>query len=203
MKRKCRSMRSKRIVRSRGRFMNGWDRRSRSSIGDFRVSPRSFFQVNRFLIETMVENALRDASGDTALDLYAGVGLFAIPLAGCFKDVTGVESGSAAVRDLEVNAEKAGVKLRADQNRVEDFMTRLDKTPDFVLADPPRAGLGKSVVANLNRLAPPKLTIVSCDPATLARDLAGLSKYKIERLTLVDLFPQTYHLETIAHLILK
>jgi 23S rRNA (uracil1939-C5)-methyltransferase len=171
--------------------------------GDFRVSPRSFFQVNRFLIETMVENALRDASGDTVLDLYAGVGLFAIPLARCFKDVTGVESGSAAVRDLEVNAEKAGVKLRADQNRVEDFMTRLDKTPDFVLADPPRAGLGKSVVTNLNRLAPPRLTIVSCDPATLARDLAGLSKYKIDRLTLVDLFPQTYHLETIAHLTVR
>jgi 23S rRNA (uracil1939-C5)-methyltransferase len=168
--------------------------------GEFRVSPRSFFQINRFLIDTMVENALRDASGDSALDLYAGVGLFAIPLARCFKDVVGVESGSAAVRDLEVNAEKAGVKLSSDQNRVEDFMTRLEKTPDFVLADPPRAGLGKSVVANLNRLAPPKLTIVSCDPATLARDLAGLTKYKIDRLTLVDLFPQTYHLETIAHL---
>jgi 23S rRNA (uracil1939-C5)-methyltransferase len=173
--------------------------------GEFRVSPRSFFQVNRFLIETMVENAIGGMSGDSAVDLYAGVGLFAIPLAKCFKDVTAVESGSAAIRDLEVNAERAGVKISGEQARVEDFMIRLEKTPDFVLADPPRAGLGKSVVANLNRLAPPRVTIVSCDPATLARDVAGLcsgqsAKYKMDKMTLVDLFPQTYHLETIAHL---
>ncbi len=73
-------------------------------------------------------------------------------------------------------------------------------TPEFVLADPPRAGLGKDVVGHLQRLAPPRMTIVSCDPATLARDLAGLSSYQIESLTMVDLFPQTYHLETIARL---
>jgi 23S rRNA (uracil1939-C5)-methyltransferase len=83
---------------------------------------------------------------------------------------------------------------------VEDYLAKLNEAPDFVLADPPRSGLGKIVVANLARLAPPRITIVSCDPATLARDIAGLSKYKIDRLTLVDLFPQTYHLETIAHL---
>jgi 23S rRNA (uracil1939-C5)-methyltransferase len=79
-------------------------------------------------------------------------------------------------------------------------LTRLDKTPDFVLADPPRTGLGKAVVAQLNRLAPPLLTIVSCDPATLARDLGALKAYTIESLTLVDLFPQTFHLETVARL---
>ena len=79
-------------------------------------------------------------------------------------------------------------------------MAKLDRAPDFVLADPPRAGLGKSVVTNLNRLAPARIAIVSCDPATLARDLAGLTNYQIDRLTLMDLFPQTFHLETIAHL---
>ncbi len=174
-----------------------------TSIGEFRVSPHAFFQVNRFLIEKLVERAIGDAAGDSALDLYAGVGLFAIPLARRFKKVTAVEAGSEAVRDLEVNAERAGVAVIRERARVEEFIVKLDSAPDFVLADPPRAGLGKAVTANLNRLAAPKLTIVSCDPATLARDLAALNKYKIDRLTLIDLFPQTYHLETIAELSVK
>ena len=84
--------------------------------------------------------------------------------------------------------------------RIADYLERLQATPDFVLADPPRAGLGKDVVRELQRLAPPRMTIVSCDPATLARDLAGLTSYQIESLTMVDLFPQTYHMETIARL---
>src|ERR1041385_402040 len=84
--------------------------------------------------------------------------------------------------------------------RVEDYLTKLTATPDFVLADPPRAGLGKSVAGHLMRLAPARLTIVSCDPATLARAIAALAGYEIERLILIDLFPQTYHLGTVARL---
>jgi 23S rRNA (uracil1939-C5)-methyltransferase len=78
----------------------------------------------------------------------------------------------------------------------------MDSAPDLVLADPPRAGLGKAAVSQLIRLKPPAITIVSCDPATLARDLAPLVQagYSIAALTMVDLFPQTYHFETIAHL---
>jgi 23S rRNA (uracil1939-C5)-methyltransferase len=171
--------------------------------GKFRVSPHAFFQVNRFLIDALIEKSIGDARGDMALDLYAGVGLFALPLTKRFRQVVGVEAGSGAVRDMEVNAERAGLTVNAQHQRVEDHMMRLTRAPDFVLADPPRAGLGKSVVQNLNRVAPPRVTIVSCDPATLARDLAGLSKYRIERLTLVDLFPQTFHLEAIADLRLK
>ncbi len=167
-----------------------------TSFGAFRVSPRSFFQVNRFLIESLTDAALERATGETGLDLYAGVGLFARRMKEKFERVIAVESGASAVRDLEVNV--PGVT--AEHARVEDYLAKLDKTPDFVLADPPRAGLGKIVVASLARLAPPRITIVSCDPATLARDIATLGKYKIDRLTLVDLFPQTYHLETIAHL---
>lgn len=173
-----------------------------TSLGAFRVSPRSFFQVNRFLIELLVEKALGAVRGATALDLYAGVGLFALPLAKRFDSVTAVETGSSAARDLEVNAERAGVSITLELARVEDYLAKLVKAPEFVLADPPRAGLGKSVVRDLNRVAAPRLTIVSCDPATLARDVAALHRYKIESLTLVDLFPQTYHLETIASLIL-
>jgi 23S rRNA (uracil1939-C5)-methyltransferase len=171
-----------------------------TSFGTFRVSPRSFFQVNRFLVEPLVDAALQGLAGETALDLYAGVGLFALPMARRFKTVTAVESGSDAARDLEVNAARSGVALGIEMARVEDFLPRLNTPPDFVLADPPRAGLGRQVVAQLVRLAPPCLTIVSCDPATLARDVAALTGYKIEHLIVADLFPQTYHLETIAHL---
>jgi 23S rRNA (uracil1939-C5)-methyltransferase len=86
----------------------------------------------------------------------------------------------------------------------EQFLGSLDRTPDFVLADPPRAGLGKGVVRHLLRLRAPRVTIVSCDPATLARDLAALvaGGYKMRKITLVDLFPQTYHLETVVSLVL-
>lgn len=170
-----------------------------TKFGEFRVSPRSFFQVNRFLIEPLVNVALEKAEGKSALDLYAGAGLFARPLKEKFESVTAVEAGASAIRDLEANVPAA----KAEHARVEDYLARLEAAPDFVLADPPRTGLGKSVVANLNRLAPPRITVVSCDPATLARDLASLTSYAIEQLTLVDLFPQTYHLETVARLLRK
>ena len=102
-----------------------------------------------------------------------------------------------------MNAQNAGLVIQHLQGRVEDHLARITAPPDFVVADPPRAGLGKTVVSHLERLKPPKLTIVSCDPATLARDVAALISYSIDKLTLVDLFPQTYHLETVAHLSLR
>ncbi len=174
-----------------------------TSAGTFRVSPRSFFQVNRFLIENLLDLALANAEGKSALDLYAGVGLFTLPLAKRFTNVIAVEAGLSAARDLEVNVERAGVTMQTERARVEDFLRSFADTPDFVLLDPPRAGLGKTVVTQLERLAPSRMTIVSCDPATLARDLALLTSYKIERMILVDLFPQTYHLETVVHLLRK
>jgi len=174
-----------------------------TSVGTFRVSPKSFFQVNRFLIDPLVEAAIGGQAGDSAVDLYAGAGLFALPLAKAFQKVTAVEAGSAAAHDLSFNAARAEAEIKVEYARVEDYLARLEKTPDFILADPPRAGLGKEVVAQLERLKAPAITIVSCDPATLARDMAALSSYKLRSLTLVDLFPQTYHLETVAHLTLS
>lgn len=182
-----------------------------TGVGTFRVGPRSFFQVNRFLIEKLVEAALGDFAGDavggafrgSALDLYAGVGLFAVPLAKRFGEVTAVEANRGAARDLEFNASRAGVSVRTGHARVKDFLATAHHNPgqfDFIVADPPRAGLGKTVAQHLVHLAAPKIAIVSCDPATLARDLAMLKDYEIEKLTLVDLFPQTYHMETVAHL---
>lgn len=171
--------------------------------GRFRVSGNSFFQVNRFLLDALVEAAIEGAQGDTAFDLYAGVGLFSLPLARRFGAVTAVESGVGAVRDLRWNADRAGAaNLRAEQQAAEKFLESQERAPDFVLLDPPRAGLGPEIVTQLSRLKPRAVAIVACDPVTLARDLAGLTGagYRLERLTLIDLFPQTFHLETVARL---
>jgi 23S rRNA (uracil1939-C5)-methyltransferase len=171
--------------------------------GEFRVSSNSFFQVNRFLIDRLVEAATEGAEGETAIDLYAGVGLLSLPLARRFREVTAVESGAGAVRDLQFNAGRAGLEnLHAMPQTAEEHLAQLEKAPDFVVLDPPRTGLGKAVVGRLAELRPRQITIVACDPATLARDLAGLvaAGYRVERMTLVDLFPQTYHLETVVRL---
>ncbi|MGA2880260.1 MAG: class I SAM-dependent RNA methyltransferase [Bryobacteraceae bacterium] len=163
----------------------------------FQVSRNSFFQINRFLIDRLVECSVGDAQGEWAIDLYAGVGLFSKKLAEGFAKVTAVESGGSGFRDLAHNFAQPAVLANVD-----DYLIGLTETPDFILADPPRAGLGKVVVKELARIRPPRLTIVSCDPATLARDLQALiaEHYRIEKITLVDLFPQTFHLETVVEL---
>ena len=170
--------------------------------GGFRVSPNSFFQVNRFLIQQMADAVVGGAAGEHALDLYSGVGLFSLPLAKQFAKVTAVESGSGAVRDMEFNASRAGVKVHAVGAIVEEYLRTMEARPDFVLADPPRTGLGKTVVSKLVEWKPERITVVSCDPPTFARDLAGLTAggYQVEELTLIDLFPQTFHIETICKL---
>jgi 23S rRNA (uracil1939-C5)-methyltransferase len=171
--------------------------------GRFRVSSNSFFQVNRFLHERLAEVATEGAEGDTALDLYAGVGLFSLPLARKFRKVVAVESGGGAVRDLQFNAERAGQSnVKAEQKPAEEYLAGCTKPPEFVLVDPPRAGLGKVVVERLLAVRPRRLTIVACDPSTLARDLSVLmgGGYRIAKMTLVDLFPQTFHMETVVQL---
>ncbi len=167
-----------------------------------RVSHRSFFQVNRFLIDELVQRTLDQAEGETAVDLYAGVGLFSLALALRFRSVAAVERTASAIRDLEFNAARASLAVRAERSTAEVYLEQLERPPDFLLADPPRAGLGPAVVRELLRLRAPRLTILACDPATLARDLGHLTAggYRLEQMTLVDLFPQTYHIESVAHL---
>jgi 23S rRNA (uracil1939-C5)-methyltransferase len=167
----------------------------------FRVSYKSFFQVNRFLIDQLVEASLGEAEGGWALDLYAGVGLFSWTMAQQFKRVTGVDSTNAAVSDLVHNVPKA----EAVRSSVDEYLAGLSDAPEFVLADPPRSGLGKYAVRHLVRLKPQRIHIVACDPATLARDMAPLlaAGYAMDEMILVDLFPQTYHLETIVRLSYK
>ncbi len=168
----------------------------------FQVGHRSFFQTNRFLVDALVERVLQNYSSEDALDLYSGVGLFAIPLAKRGARVTAVESSASAVRDLEANAANHGTRVDAVKASVDSYLATATELPAHVIADPPRAGLGKSVVRDLLRLKPQRLTIVSCDPATLARDLSALKEggYAVDLLTLVDLFPQTAHIETVCDL---
>jgi len=165
----------------------------------FRVSHRSFFQVNRFLIQSLVETALGDVRGEACLDLYAGVGLFTRALVDRFAKVTAVEAVQSAVADLVVNVPGATVVRQP----VEEFLETVDSAPDYVIADPPRAGLTGKVTQQLLRIKPRRVTIISCDPATLARDLAALvPTYSIDSMTLIDLFPKTAAIESVARLVL-
>ena len=170
--------------------------------GVFRVSHKSFFQVNRFLVDKLVEVALGDAAGEEAWDLYAGVGLFSMALSRRFQRVTAVEAVNSAAADLEHNAALNNAPIRAVRASTENFLAASAAAPEFVLADPPRAGLDKKAVDALVKLRPKRIALVSCDPSTLARDLAGLVQggYSIESMTMVDLFPQTSHIESVTRL---
>jgi 23S rRNA (uracil1939-C5)-methyltransferase len=171
--------------------------------GGLRVSRDTFFQVNRFLTEKLVEAVLGDSGGRWAMDLYAGAGLFTLPLTRRFEQVTAVDDSASAFRDLEHNASAAGIlNLQTQNATAEAHLLTVTDAPDLIVADPPRTGLGKLGVKELVRIRAPRVTIVSCDPATLARDLKPLlgAGYRIAELTLIDLFPQTAHFETIAKL---
>ncbi len=167
----------------------------------FRISGGSFFQVNRFLIDSLVDEVVSNANGSHAIDLYAGVGLFSLALARRFERVEAVERGGSATRDLEFNIRRSECNVEAFRCSTENYIGKTDTRPDLLVADPPRAGLGLQTVAAILALKPARLTVVSCDPATLARDASKLlEEYRIRRLSLIDLFPQTYHFETVAHL---
>jgi len=169
----------------------------------YRVSRRSFFQVNRFLVPRLIELATAGPVGDTAVDLYAGVGPFSLALARRFARVVAVEANLSAARNLEENAGRAGVTVEVRHQPAEEFLNSFDGPADFVLADPPRTGLGPAVTTRLARLKPRRLTVASCDPATLARDLRALvaAGFRIDSVKLIDLFPQTFHIESMVELI--
>jgi 23S rRNA (uracil1939-C5)-methyltransferase len=168
----------------------------------YRVSAGSFFQVNRYLTDELVRIVTEARSGTTALDLYAGVGLFSSVLNREFERVIAVESSPTSYADLLYNSAANVKRVRAPvEQYLENAAGKLH--PDLVVVDPPRAGLGEGVIRNLVRLGAPRITYVSCDPATLSRDLRALlqSGYRVEQAHLVDLFPQTYHLESVFHLV--
>lgn len=167
-------------------------------------SARSFFQGNRFLLEKLVEIAVGDARGDTAFDLYSGVGLFTLPLARRFRTVFGIEENEYAVDFAKKVARHSGIKnARFYRESVRRFLAvRIAEPPDFVLLDPPRAGTEKETVMNLIKLRPREISYVACEPSILARDLRRFAEngYELDSITAIDLFPQTHHIETVAKL---
>jgi 23S rRNA (uracil1939-C5)-methyltransferase len=174
----------------------------KTKLASYRVSAGAFFQVNRHLTDELVSVVTGGQSGKTALDLYAGGGLFSSVLSREFERVIAVEASPISYSDLNYNSPRSVKAVRAmSAEYLQQVAGKLK--PDLVVMDPPRGGLGESVVHRLVSLGAPRLTYVSCDPATLSRDLGGLlmAGYRIEQAHLVDLFPQTYHLESVFHLI--
>jgi 23S rRNA (uracil1939-C5)-methyltransferase len=171
---------------------------------NYRVGHLSFFQVNRHLIEPLATAVTGEAAGRLAVDLFAGVGLFSVLLARGFERVVAVEANPAAVRDLEENL-KPVPHARAVASEAGAFLATLEETPELVVLDPPRTGLDAVVLEHLVRLAPPRIVYLSCDPATLARDLAALGErsggaWAIAAIEMFDVFPQSFHIETLVRL---
>jgi 23S rRNA (uracil1939-C5)-methyltransferase len=176
----------------------------RAAGSDYRVDHGAFFQVNRWLVDALVERVTAGHTGKLAWDLYAGVGLFARKLAARFERVVAVESAPSATAALEANLSGTGGAAITAETLA--FLRGSRKPshlrPDLIVVDPPRTGLGAETCAQLAQIAAPALACVSCDPATLARDLGALiaSGYEIQSIALADLFPQTFHLETVVQL---
>lgn len=181
--------------------------RSRELAGErYRFDADCFFQINHSLLEPLLAEALKNATGETAVDLYSGVGLFTLPLARRFARVNAVEGNAAATRFARLNLADAQLSNASVHTaRVGDWLAEhapgLAPT-DFLLLDPPRAGAAPEELTGILALNPQRITYVSCDPATLARDLRILfdAGFTLDSLRAFDMFPQTHHVETVVHL---
>jgi len=171
----------------------------------YQLNAESFFQANDSLLPQLIDTAIGKTTGETAIELYCGVGLFTLPLARRFKHVVGVEGDTAASGFARDNLANAGLDNAEIANRnvghwLED--DTLQSQPDFLLLDPPRTGAESRVIAGIIKLKPKRISYVSCDPATLARDLKKLiaGGYTLNTLEAFDMFPQTHHVEVVAQL---
>jgi 23S rRNA (uracil1939-C5)-methyltransferase len=171
-----------------------------TSARQYQVSAGSFFQTNRFLTDTLLQLVTAGRCGNYALDLYAGTGLFSVALAKQFRELGAVESAWFPFHDLEVNCP---ANVHCFRQPVELFVGDLKRAFDLAVVDPPRSGLGKRVAELLAASGTPRITYVSCDPATLARDVSVLmrSGHRIDQVHLIDLFPQTFHIESVVQLV--
>ncbi|GAB4444350.1 MAG: 23S rRNA (uracil(1939)-C(5))-methyltransferase RlmD [Anaerolineales bacterium] len=168
----------------------------------FKVSAASFFQVNTVMAEKMVEHLnanLPITNRSAVLDVYCGVGLFSAFLAPNCRRIIGVESSRSACEDFAFNLDEFD-NVELYEGEAEAVIPHLEAKPDFVVVDPPRAGLDKAVVDGILHLSPRLVAYVSCDPSTLARDAARLIKggYRLKNVTPFDMFPQTYHIESVS-----
>jgi 23S rRNA (uracil1939-C5)-methyltransferase len=188
----------------------------------YQFSAEAFFQVNHDLLASLISEALRNAEGKNAIDLYCGVGLFTVPLARQFEHVTAVEANARstqfALRNLEAAKQNDTTNISegtaATSNfgevkivtaRVGDWLQEHSRSlspADFLLLDPPRTGCENRDIAGIIGLRPAQISYVSCDPATLARDLKKLmaAGYSLDSIAAFDMFPQTHHVETVARL---
>jgi 23S rRNA (uracil1939-C5)-methyltransferase len=172
----------------------------------YRFSAASFFQINHELLDKLVAAAIEGAQGARAVDLYCGAGLFTLPLARRFQQVYGVEASATAAAFARTNLHDAGIAnaevacapvsawLKAQSRRLAPV--------DFLLLDPPRTGAEPGAVTGILALRPRRISYVSCDPATLARDLKELTGggYTLDTIAAFDMFPQTHHVETVVQL---
>ena len=203
----------------------------------YHLSAESFFQTNVELLPQLIEEAIGEQHGDTAVELYCGVGLFTVPLARRFKDVMAVEDDSDATEFAQQNLANAGLSnaevIKSDvgewldlecggiaqrrrrfgsdrqhpaksehQKEIQSAVTAGALQIDFLLLDPPRAGAESRVISGILKLKPKRICYVSCDPATLARDLSKIiaGGYSLDSILAFDMFPQTHHVETVVHL---
>ncbi|MEO6050267.1 MAG: class I SAM-dependent RNA methyltransferase [Pyrinomonadaceae bacterium] len=170
----------------------------------YEFSAETFFQANKFLIPELIEAAIGDAGGDAAFDLYCGVGLFTLPMARRFAKVVGVEESSTAVEFAQKNIDNARLSnVKLVNKSVGKFLAENQKKRlDLILIDPPRSGTEKQTIVAITKLKPAQISYVSCEPSILARDLRILldAGYSIEKITALDLFPQTHHVETLVRL---
>jgi 23S rRNA (uracil1939-C5)-methyltransferase len=172
----------------------------------FKVSASSFFQVNTKMAEKMVEHLQSQTptpdSQTTLLDIYCGVGLFSKFFANKYQKVIGIESSPSACEDFVFNLDEFD-NVDLYEGSAEEILPKIEnqvKTPTHVIVDPPRAGIDKLALDAIIKLKPQIIAYVSCDPSTLARDAARLINggYKLKQVTPFDLFPQTYHIESIS-----
>jgi 23S rRNA (uracil1939-C5)-methyltransferase len=175
-----------------------------TKVGQFSYSwdARCFFQGHVELLPRLVDAAVGPWEGGTAWDLFSGVGLFSLPLARRYESVVAVESDPVAARYARINARRNRIpNLEVVARDVSGWSPTGQKSPDRVVVDPPRRGLPRALVQLLRENPPGHLTYVSCHPATLARDLKALAPVlHVQGLVLADLFPQTGHMEVVAHL---
>ncbi len=173
----------------------------------FRLLPLSFYQVNRDQAERLYRKAAEEAAlcgTETLLDLYCGTGTIGLSMAHKVRRLIGVEVVEPAVADARLNAEANGITnarfLAADAAKAAEQLEREGVHPDVVIVDPPRKGCDESLIDTVSRMAPDRIVYVSCDPATLARDLKRFADrgYQTRRVTPVDMFPRTAHVESVA-----
>jgi 23S rRNA (uracil1939-C5)-methyltransferase len=168
-----------------------------------RISAPSFFQVNTSAAEILVKRVLEDLAFDDkrVVDLYSGAGAFTLPLAQKARELTAIEMAESSVRDLRRNLARHNLEARVLRGDVGHLLSDLS-TVECAVVDPPRRGLCSDALEALTRIAPRTLVYVSCDPATLARDVKGFvaAGYRLISVCPIDLFPQTWHVEAVAKL---